>query len=81
MRLSIASQVDSGNLNPDKAPDLYQKVDDIARQINAGDIEEAHKKVEALRTKLHDLNQGGQLSDAGYDVLLSDLEDISASLP
>jgi len=81
LRLSIQQQVETGNLNPDMASDLYRKADEIARETNAGDTEEATKKVNELRDKLDRLLSEGKLSASGYDVLSRDLDRVAATLP
>lgn len=80
MRLSIQQQVNTGNLNPDAASDLYHRVDDIAREISEGDTDDATKKVNEFRDKLSSLLDGGKLSAAGYDTLIRDLDRIAATL-
>jgi serine/threonine-protein kinase len=74
MRLSIRQQVDAGHLNPEKAADLYKKVDDIAHAINDGHQADAAKKVKEFRDKLTDLHHAGTLTTAGYDRLTTDLD-------
>jgi eukaryotic-like serine/threonine-protein kinase len=81
MRLAIQRQVDSGNLNPDKAGDLYKKVDELARAMNDPSADTAAKKVKELRDRLAALLADGQLSAAGYDALILALELIAATLP
>jgi serine/threonine-protein kinase len=80
LRLSIQQQVNTGNLNPDKASDLYKKVDEIARAINVGDTEEAEKKIKELRDKFTTLLDEGQLSPGGHDTLIRHLDLVAASL-
>jgi len=78
MRVSIQRQVDTGNLTPDAAGDLFKKVDEIARETNEGDLEEAAKKVGELRHKFDDLLDAGKLTAAGYDELIARLEALEA---
>ncbi len=80
LRLSIQQQVNTGNLNPDKASDLYKKVDEIARAMNDGNTAEAAKKIKELRDKLGSLLDVGQLSASGYNTLIQDLDLVAASL-
>jgi serine/threonine-protein kinase len=80
MRLSIRQQVDAGHLNPEKAADLYKKVDDIAHAINDGHQADATKKLKELRDKLTDLHNAGTLTTAGYDRLTVDLDRLADSL-
>ena len=77
MRLSIQRQVDTGNLNPDKASDLYKRVDDISRAINDAHVDEAAKNIKAMRDRLASLHDEGQLSLAGYDSLIRDLDSVA----
>ncbi|HET8682817.1 MAG TPA: protein kinase [Micromonosporaceae bacterium] len=81
LRLSIQEQVETGNLNPDMASDLYKKVDEIAREMNAGDTEDAAKRIQELRAKLDTLLNDGRLSASGYDILSRDLDRVAATLP
>jgi hypothetical protein len=81
LRLSIQHQVNTGNLNPDKASDLYKKVDEIARAMNDGNTDEAAKKVKELRDRLVTLRNEGQLSGGGYDTLIRHLDSVAATLP
>jgi eukaryotic-like serine/threonine-protein kinase len=80
MRLSIQEQVATGHLNPTAAPDLYKKVDEIAKEIGEGDTDEAMKKIKELRDKLTGLRADGKLSDAGYEALVGDLNRLEATL-
>jgi serine/threonine-protein kinase len=75
-RLSIQEQVNTGQLNPTKAGDLYTKVDGIAQSINAGKFDDVRHKVQDFRTFLTSLRNAGQLTPAGYDALASNLDAI-----
>jgi eukaryotic-like serine/threonine-protein kinase len=79
-RLSIQQQVSTGNLNPDVAKDLYKKVDEIAREINADDATDAANKLNNLRDKLAGLLEQGELTTVGHDALTRDLDRPAAAL-
>jgi serine/threonine protein kinase len=79
LRLAIQQQVNTGNLNPDKASDLYTKVDAIAHAAHAGNTNDEANKIKELRDSLTGLRTGGQLSTSGYDVLSKDLDAIAAT--
>ena len=81
LRLAVQQQVSTGNLNPDKASDLYTKVDAIAHAAYAGNTTDEAKNIKALQDRLTALRTGGQLSASGYDILTKDLEAIAAALP
>jgi serine/threonine-protein kinase len=81
MRTSIQRQVQAGQLNPRAADDLHNRVDDIAREINGGHTNEVTKSVEEFRDKLADLLRDGKLSPAGYDELLSKLDQLTGTRP
>lgn len=81
MRLSIQQQVSTGNLNPDKASDLYTRVDAIAKAVGQGNAGDAAKNIKAMRDKLASLRAEGKLTASGYDALIRDLDSIAASLP
>jgi serine/threonine-protein kinase len=76
-RTAIGQQVNTGNLNPGAAGDLYKKVDEIARAMNRGDTNEVTKKLGDLRNKLNSLANEGKLSVAGRDALLPYLDRIA----
>jgi serine/threonine-protein kinase len=76
LRLSIQQQVNTGNLNPMSASDLYPKVDGIAQALNAGKFDDVTHKVQDFRNTLVGLVNGGQLTAAGYNVLSSNLDAI-----
>jgi len=80
LRLSIQQQVSTGNLNPDKASDLYKKVDELARAINVGNTDDATKKIKELRDKFGSLLNEGQLSAGGHGTLIRHLDLVVASL-
>jgi hypothetical protein len=80
LRLSIGQQVNTGHLNPDKASDLYKKVDEIARAVNESNTAEAQKKIKELRDKFGTLLNEGQLSAGGYAVLIRDLDVVAAAV-
>ncbi|MFR9774462.1 protein kinase domain-containing protein [Micromonospora sp. MS34] len=81
IRLSIRRQVDTGQLNPDAATDLHNRVDAIAREIGEDDTNQAEDQVRKLRGRLDDLLRGGKLTADGYDVLTADVDRIAAELP
>jgi eukaryotic-like serine/threonine-protein kinase len=80
VRLSIQQQVSTGNLNPDVAKDLYKKVDEIAREMNASDVKDAANRLQDFRAKLADLLEQGKLTAAGHDALTRDLDRLAAAL-
>jgi serine/threonine-protein kinase len=79
LRRAIQEQVNTGNLNPDKATDLYKQVDLIAKAVSGANAEELAKNIKAMRDKLTSLRTGGQLSASGYDTLIHDLDAIGAA--
>jgi hypothetical protein len=81
LRLAVQQQVATGNLNPDKASALYQKIDAIAHAANAGNTTDEAKNIKAFKDALAPLRTGGQLSVAGYNVLSDAADAISATLP
>ena len=66
LRVSIQRQVDTGNLALSAATDLYKKADEIAREANEGDLQDAAKKVDEFRHRLDDLLAEGKLTTAGH---------------
>jgi eukaryotic-like serine/threonine-protein kinase len=81
LRLAIQQQVNTGNLNPDKASGLYTKVDVIAHDAYTGNTNDEANKIKELRDSLTALRTGGQLSISGYDILSKDLDAVAATLP
>jgi serine/threonine-protein kinase len=79
MRRAIQEQVNVGNLNPDKATDLYKQVDLIAKAVSGANAEEVAKNIKAMRDKLTALRTAGQLSTSGYDTLVQNLDAIGAA--
>jgi eukaryotic-like serine/threonine-protein kinase len=80
-RLAIQTQVQTGQISPDAARDLYKKVDEIARAIDEGNADEAAKKVKELQDKLADLRADSKLTAAGHDALVGVVDQIEATLP
>jgi serine/threonine-protein kinase len=81
LRLAVQQQVSSGNLNPDKASDLYTRVDAIAHAAYSGNTTDEGKNIKAFQDRLTALRTGGQLSISGYDTLTSALAAVSAAMP
>jgi eukaryotic-like serine/threonine-protein kinase len=81
LRLAVQQQVSTGNLNPDKASDLYAKVDAIAHSAYTGNATDEAKNIKAFQDRLTALRTGGQLSASGYDVLSAAADAVSATLP
>ena len=81
LRLSILDQVNTGHLNPDKASDLYKKVDELARAINVGNTGDAAKKIKELRDRFTVLRNEGQLTATGYDAMMRNLDAVAALVP
>jgi serine/threonine-protein kinase len=80
LRLAIQQQVDTGNLRPDRAPDLNNTVDAIAHSAYTGNTADVARNIKELQGKFAALRTGGQLSAGGYDTLMSDLDAVSAKL-
>jgi hypothetical protein len=81
LRLAVQQQVSSGDLNPDKASDLYTKVDAIAHAVNAGNATDEAKNIKAFKDRLTALRTGGQLTAAGYNILNAAADAITETLP
>jgi eukaryotic-like serine/threonine-protein kinase len=80
LRVAIQQQVNTGNLNPDKASDLYKAVDAIAHSAYVGNTSDESKNIKALQDRLTALRTGGQLSASGYDILNKDLDAVAATI-
>ena len=81
LRLAFQQQVSTGNLNPDKASDLYTKVDAIAHSAIAGNVADETHNIKEFQDRLTALRTGGQLSASGYDTLTRALAAVTATLP
>ena len=80
LRLSVQQQVSNGNLHPDKADDLYAKIDAIAHAANAGNTVDEVRYIKAFHDRIDTLLKGGQLNAAGYDIVHAALDAVSATL-
>ena len=78
LRQAIGQQVTAGSLNADVANDLNHMVDDLAHTIATGNTGDVTNKIKALRAKLTTLNKERKLSDDGYRVLNSAVDQIAA---
>lgn len=54
--------MDTGQLSPDAAKDLYAKVDAIAKDLASDDPQRAKDDIKKFRDKLTELNKGGRLT-------------------
>jgi serine/threonine-protein kinase len=79
LRQVIGQQVASGGLKPDAANDLNHMVDDLSKTIATGNTGEVANKIKALRDKLTTLNREGKLSDDGYRILNSAVDQVAAA--
>jgi serine/threonine-protein kinase len=79
LRQAIGQQVTAGGLKPDAAGDLNHMVDDLAKTIATGNTGEVAKKLKALRDKLTTLNREGKLSDDGFLILTSAVDQVAAA--
>jgi eukaryotic-like serine/threonine-protein kinase len=78
LRQAIGQQVTAGSLKADTANDLYHMVNDLAKTIATGNTDEVANKIKALRAKLTTLNREGKLSDDGYRVLNTAVNQVAA---
>jgi hypothetical protein len=79
LRQAIGQQVASGGLKPDAANDLNHMVDDLVKTIATGNTGDVANKIKALRAKLTTLNKEGKLSDDGYRILNSAVDQVAAA--
>ena len=78
LRQAIGQQVTAGSLKADVANDLNKMVDALAKTIATGNTGEVTNKIKALRAKLTTLNNERKLSDDGYQVLNTAVDQIAA---
>jgi eukaryotic-like serine/threonine-protein kinase len=81
LRQAIAEQVTAGSLNVAAATDLNHMVDDLAHTIATGNTTDVTNKIKALRAKLTTLNKERKLSDPGYRVLNTAVDQVAADQP
>jgi hypothetical protein len=78
LRQAIARQVTAGALKADVGNDLNHMIDDLAKTIATGNAGEVTNKIKALRAKLTTLNKERKLSDDGYQVLNTAVDQVAA---
>jgi serine/threonine-protein kinase len=81
VQASIQTQVQAGQLDPDAANDLDNKLDEIVRRLTKGDIDKAAEKVTELGTRLAELRKDGKITTAGYNAVLASLDQLRDSFP
>jgi hypothetical protein len=81
LRITLQAQVDAGHLDLDDAEDLDNKIDDIERYVARGEVDKAAKELADLRTKLEDLRKDDKITTAGYEAVLTSLDQLADGLP
>jgi serine/threonine-protein kinase len=81
LQLAVAEAQNSGELAPDAAQDVRNRLGNLARQLAKGRAGNSAHEIADLRHRLGDLQKGGQLSDAGAQRIGSALDALAAALP
>ena len=81
LQLAVTEAQTSGELAPDAAQDVRNRLGNLARQLAKGRAGNSAHEIADLRHRLGDLQKGGQLSDAGAQRIGSALDALAANLP
>nr|WP_166682299.1 protein kinase [Streptomyces sp. 846.5] len=81
LQLAVTEAQNAGELAPDAAQDVRNRLGNLARQLAKGRAGNSAHEIADLRHRLSDLQKGGQLSDAGAQRIGSALDALAAILP
>jgi serine/threonine-protein kinase len=73
----IQVQLADGNLDEEAARKLMERLDNVANEIDDGDLDDAAKKVGDFRKELRDLRREGRVMSAAYDAILASLDTLT----
>ncbi len=76
----VTQQTDAGRLDARSAGELHGTLDDIGRRLSRGQTAPAAARAGQLRSRLTELEQQGQLTSAGYQVLAPAVDQLVSSL-
>ena len=77
---TIQAQIVAGALDEDAAEKLTNRLEDVAKEVEKGDLDEAADKARDVRDELRDLRRDDELTNAGYAAILASLDDLTRSL-
>ena len=77
---TIQAQILAGALDGDAAEKLTNRLDDVAKEVEKGDVDEAVEKARDVRDELRDLRRDDEVTKAGYDAILASIDDLTRSL-
>ncbi len=73
----IQIQLAAGALDENAARKLMDRIDDVAKEIDKGDLDDAAKKARDFREELRDLRQEDRVTSAAYDAILASLDTLT----
>ncbi len=77
---TIQAQIAAGALDENAAEKLTNRLDDVAREVQEGDLEKAVEKVRDVRDELRDLRRDDEVTKSAYDAILASLDDLTRFL-
>jgi eukaryotic-like serine/threonine-protein kinase len=77
----IEEQQLAGHLDGDTADELTKSIEEVARELDQGDMDKAAEKLADLRSKLDELHSDGKITSAAYDAVQTSLTELATTLP
>jgi serine/threonine-protein kinase len=81
VRAAIQMQVQAGALDNSDARSLTGRLDDIDRNLARGRVDNAAQRLGDLRDRLSELLKDGKITAAGYDVIVTVVDQLAGTLP
>jgi hypothetical protein len=81
VRAAIQLQVQAGQLSASDANDLSGRLNDIDRNLARGRVDQAAQKINDLRNRLQNLRDDNKIAEAGYNAILTALDQLGSALP
>ena len=76
----IQTQLAAGALDPRGAEDLTKRLDDVAKEVEEGNLDEAIDKARDVRNELRDLRRDDEVTKSAYDAILASIDDLTRFL-
>jgi serine/threonine-protein kinase len=80
VRSAIEAQVLAGQINPDDANDLTDRLNDVARDLSRGRTDQAVGRLNDIRDRLDQLLGDDKTTQAGHDAILNAIDELAASI-
>jgi serine/threonine-protein kinase len=81
IRGAILALAAAGELDPDGANSLVNKLNEIDRHLGKDQTEKAADKVDDLRDQLAEFRNDGRVSEAGFASLVAGLDQLASTIP